>query len=298
MALLGRRQHRLRHGPTRPGGELAVVDRHNHYLGTVRLVELLVHEPQRRIGDLFDPEAEAIPAGMPAAEVARLFEQRDLLMAAVVAEDGRLLGEITIDDVVDVIREQSDHSLLGLARLGEDQDTFAPVGISARRRAVWLGVNLATAFLAAWVIGRFEATLQEIVALAILMPIVASMGGIAGSQTLTLVIRGLALGQVGAGNARFLLRRELAVAGLNGAIWALVVGLTAYLWFGSAVLGMVIAVAMIINLLTAAVAGALIPLAMKRLSIDPAIAGSVVLTTLTDVIGFCAFLGIATMVML
>lgn len=289
---------RLQADLVRRSRELAVVDRANRYLGAVRLVELLVHDPADMVGDLLDPEAASVEASTTAAEVARIFEQRDLIMAAVVDDKGTLLGEVTIDDVVDVIREQSDHSLRGLAGLGEDQDTFAPVGASARRRAVWLGINLATAFLAAWVIGRFEATIQEIVALAILMPVVASMGGIAGGQTLTLVIRGLALGHIGPANARLLLRRELAVACLNAALWGVIVGVAAWFWFDNQVLGVVIAVAMVVNLLCAAVAGALIPLVMKRMAIDPAIAGGVVLTTVTDVIGFCAFLGIATVVML
>ena len=216
------------------------------------------------------------------------------MSAAVVDEVGKLLGRITIDDVVDVIHEQADHSLMSLAGLGEEDDMFAPVVVSARRRAIWLGVNLATAFLAAWVISRFEATIQQLVALAILMPIVASMGGIAGFQTLTIAIRGIALGQLGAANARALMLKELAVGLFNGLFWAMVVGGLAILWFRDVGLGLIIGLAMVINLLTAASAGALIPLALKRLGIDPALAGGVLLTTVTDVVGFMAFLGLAT----
>ena len=203
-----------------------------------------------------------------------------------------------MDDVVDVIHERGDQSLLSMAGLDVEDDMFAPVVVSARRRALWLGINLATAFIAVWVIGRFEATIQQIIALAILMPVVASMGGIAGTQTLTLVIRGIALGQIGAANARWLLNKELAVGLLNGLIWAVVVGLIAAFWFDDSGLGVIIGLAIIINLLTAALAGALIPLGLKKLDIDPALAGGVVLTTVTDVIGFLAFLGLATVFLL
>ena len=238
---------------------------------------------------------EAIPAHLPASEVAKRFEQRDLISAPVVDTQGRLVGRITIDDVVDVIREQGDHSLMSLAGLDEEDDMFAPITVTAPRRALWLGVNLVTALLAAWVIGHFEATIEKIVALAILMPVVASMGGIAGSQTLTIVIRGLALGQVGRDNSRSLLRKEIAVGLCNGLIWASVVGLVAANWFKDAGLGAVIAIALITNLLAGALAGTLIPLTLKRLGIDPALAGGLFLTTVTDVVGFTAFLGLATL---
>jgi magnesium transporter len=231
-------------------------------------------------------------------EVARLFEDRDLLSAPVVDTEGRLLGRITIDDVVDVIREDAEHSLLSMAGLDEEDDTFAPVFTSARRRAVWLGINLFTAFLASWVIGLFQATLQQVVALAVLMPIVASMGGIAGSQTLIIVIRGLALGQVGSSNARWLMTKELAVSVLNGIVWALVVALLATLWFRDIDIGLIIAVALIINLVCAAIAGFSIPFTLSRMNIDPAHAGTVILTTVTDVVGFMVFLGLGTIFLL
>ena len=206
-------------------------------------------------------------------------------------------GRITIDDVVDVIREQGEHSLMSMAGLDEDEDMFAPVFSSTRRRAVWLGVNLATAFLASWVVGLFQATLDQVVVLAILMPIVASMGGIAGSQTLTLMIRGIALGQVEKSNSHWLLNKEIMVGLLNGLAWASIVAVAVFLWFGDWRIGFVIAAALVINLVVAAVSGVGIPLLLRRLGIDPALAGSVVLTTLTDVIGFAAFLGLGTLLL-
>jgi magnesium transporter len=227
-----------------------------------------------------------------------LFEDRDLVSAPVVDENNKLLGRITVDDVVDVIREDADHSLLSLAGLDEEDDTFAPVVKSARRRAVWLGINLFTAFIASWVIGLFQATLEQVVALAVLMPIVASMGGIAGSQTLIIVIRGLALGQVGSSNARWLMYKELAVSLLNGIGWALLVALITWLWFQDAGIGLVIAAALVINLACAAIAGITIPFVLTRMEIDPAHAGTVLLTTVTDVVGFLVFLGLGTIFLL
>jgi len=285
---------RLRGAIPEKTDQLMVVDREGEYLGVLPLSEVLLRDPEATVGDLIVQDIAGLPASLPAKDVAKLFEQRDLVSAAVVDEVGKLLGRITIDDVVDVIHEQADHSLMSLAGLGEEDDMFAPVVVSARRRAIWLGVNLATAFLAAWVISRFEASIQQLVALAILMPIVASMGGIAGVQTLTIAIRGIAVGQLGAANARALMLKELAVGLINGLFWAMVVGGLAMLWFRDVGLGLIIGLAMVINLLTAASAGALIPLALKRLGIDPALAGGVLLTTVTDVVGFMAFLGLAT----
>jgi magnesium transporter len=235
---------------------------------------------------------------MPETAVAHLFDRRDLVSVAVVDAAGYLIGRITIDDVVDVIRSEAEHHLMNMAGLDAEEDLFAPVLPSARRRALWLGINLGTAFLASWVIGLFEATLAQLVALAVLMPIVASMGGIAGSQTLTLVIRGLAMGRVSVANRLWLGRKELSIAFLNGILWALVVGGIAYIWFGNAGLGLVLSAAMVVNLLVAAFAGIAIPLVMDRLNIDPALAGAVVLTTITDVVGFMSFLGLATVFLL
>ena len=231
-------------------------------------------------------------------KTARQFSDHDWISAPVVDDANILLGRITIDDVVDIIRDQAEHQALGAAGLDEDEDLFSPVPRAARRRAIWLGINLATAFLASWVIGRFEGTLEQIVALAVLMPIVASMGGVAGTQTLTLMVRGLALGQVGTGNLRALLSKEVLVGALNGVAWAFVVGAVSALWFSDLSLGLVIAGAMAINLLVAALAGVLVPLFLRRMNVDPALAGGVVLTTVTDVVGFLSFLGLATLVLL
>lgn len=274
---------------------LIVIDRHNRYLGLLPLGQLLIQDPDLTVADVMKRDVPGMPADLPAAEVANLFAQRDLISAPVVDGEGLLLGRITIDDVVDVIREEAEHSLMGMAGLDEDVDLFAPVTKSARRRATWLGINLVTAFMASWVIGLFEGTLEKVVALAVLMPVVASMGGIAGSQTLTLMVRGLALGHVEWANARLLLGKELAVALLNGLLWAAVVAIMAMAWFHSMALGAIIGVAILINLLCAALSGVGIPLLLRWLGIDPAIAGGVVLTTVTDVVGFFAFLGLATL---
>lgn len=277
---------------------LMVVDRQGNYQGALRLDALVVAVPTRRVSELMHTDIAGIPVDTDSAEVARLFQDLDLLSAPVVDANNRLIGRITVDDVVDLIRENSDRTMMQMAGLDDEADMFAPVLVSSRRRAVWLGINLVTAFLAAWVIGRFEATLAQLVALAVLMPIVASMGGIAGSQTLTLVIRGLALGQVQKGNIRILLGREVGVSILNGVLWAVVIALLAVAWFGDWGIGGVLGAAILINLLCAAVAGLAIPLILDRLGIDPALAGSVILTTVTDVIGFFAFLGLATVLLL
>jgi len=273
---------------------LFVVEREGHYLGQLPLTTLLTNDPSEKVEDVMQRGEEAIPASMSARDVANRFEQRDLVSAPVVNDNNILLGRITIDDVVDVIRDDAEHSLMSLAGLNEEVDIFAPVVTSAKRRAIWLGINLITALLAAWVIGLFEGTIQKFVALAVLMPIVASMGGIAGSQTLTLVIRGIALGQISGSNARRLLSKEIWVSIWNGVIWAVVLAAIANLWFDDVRLGLIIAAAIIINLLVAAIAGATIPLLLRRLGADPALGGGVVLTTVTDVVGFFAFLGLAT----
>jgi magnesium transporter len=276
---------------------LFVVDRHDRYIGSLYLTSLLTAEPTRLVAELMDREVAGVPALIPAHEVAMLFETRDLLSAPVVETDGRLIGRITVDDVVDVIREEAEHSLMSMAGLDEDTDMFAPVLESTRRRALWLGVNLATAFVAAWVVGLFQTTIDKVVALAVLMPVVASMGGIAGTQTLTLMIRGLALGQVQRSNTRWLVGREIAVGIINGCGWALVVAAATIIWFRSWELGGIIALAIVANLVAAALAGVLIPLILQRLRIDPALAGGVVLTTVTDVVGFMAFLGLGALLL-
>ena len=274
---------------------LMVLDRNGLYQGVLRLSTLVTANTETRVSDLMQDDVAGIPVDMSATEVAQLFEDHDLLSAPVLDAAGRLVGRITVDDVVDQIREDSDRTVMQMAGLDQEADMFGPVWAGSRSRAVWLGINLITALLAAAVIGRFEATLEQLVALAVLMPIVASMGGIAGSQTLTLVIRGLALGQIQKGNLRLLLTREMGISAINGVLWALVIGLLVFAWFGSAMLGGIIGVAILINLLSAALAGLSIPLLLHRMGIDPALAGSVILTTVTDVMGFFAFLGLATL---
>ena len=271
---------------------LFVVDRDGRYVGSLRLADLLINDPRQTVEAMVMTDLPAVPVDMDDAEVARLFEQFNLLTAPVVDAGGRLLGRITVDDVMDVIRDEGDRSLMSMAGLDEEEDLFSPVLAASRRRTLWLAANLATAFVAAWVIGRFETTIRELVALAVLMPVVASMGGIAGSQTLTIVIRGLALGQISAANFGALMSRELWVGLINSLVWAGVVGFVAVLWFGSPALALVAGAALAINLVCAALSGAAIPMLLKRLDVDPALAGGVILTTVTDVVGFFALLGL------
>ena len=274
---------------------LFVVTRKDRYMGLLPLTSLLVSDPNTLISDIMDTEREAIPADLDETDVANLFERNDWVSAPVINQEGRLVGRITIDDVVDVIREEADHSLMRMAGLDEDEDTFAPVVKTTRRRAVWLGINLLTALFASMMIGLFQHTIEQVVALAILMPIVASMGGVAGSQALTLVIRGQALGHVEASNIGYLLNREIIVGALNGLLWSTVVASIASWWFSDLTIGFIIAIAMIINLIVAAIFGTSLPVILKAMNIDPALAGGVILTTITDVVGFCAFLGLATL---
>ncbi len=278
---------------------LLVVSRSDRFLGILPLRKLLVADTDTTVRDIMETDCDVIYAEQTATEVAQLFEKMDLVSAPVIDPNSkRLLGRITIDDVVDVIRDEAEHSMLQMAGLDDDEDTFAPVMQTTRRRAVWLGINLITAFIASYVIGLFQDTLDKVVALAILMPIVASMGGIAGSQVLTLVIRGIALNQIGASNARWLLNREIIVGLINGVLWATVIALLTVVWFGDMQIAYVIAGAIIINLIFAALTGTLLPIALKKLGIDPALAGSVILTTVTDVVGFLSFLGLATLFLL
>ena len=274
---------------------LYVVDHNDHYLGTLLLSQVVSRSRSFTVSEVMSQQVEAITANTPDSDVAHRFEKHDLISAPVVDKDNRLLGRITIDDVVDVIRDEAEHTMLSMAGLSEDEDTFAPIGKSVHRRSLWLGVNLITAFLAAWVIGIFETTIEKQVALAILMPIVASMGGVAGSQTLTLVIRSMALGQLNDKNQRWLLRKELSVGAINGIIWATAIAFVTSLWFSNIELGVLIGVAIIINLVAAALAGVTIPLMLRQFGIDPALSGGVLLTTVTDVVGFVAFLGFATL---
>ena len=271
---------------------LFVVDRDDRYLGTIALTRLITGDAEATVGQSLDAEAARIDPSTAAHDVAQLFQDRDFVSAAVVDAEGRLIGRITIDDVVDVIRDEAEHSVLSMAGLQDDEDLFAGILPSTRRRLLWLGINLVTAFLAAAVVKTFEGTIEKVAVLAALMPIVASMGGIAGTQTVTLIIRGLALGQVQWSNARWLLFKEIAVGGLNGLLWALVVGLVTVYWFGTWQIAAIIAAAMLINLLAAAAVGVLVPLALRRLEIDPALSAGVIITTFTDCIGFATLLGL------
>lgn len=277
---------------------ILVVNRRNQFVGLLPLSRIVIFDNNSTVREAMVTDIEPIEASASSDEVAKIFERQDLVSAPVVDDDGMLLGHITIDDVVDVIREQADRSLMGMAGLDEDADTFGSVRKTLKRRSIWLGINLLTALAASAVIAIFQGTIDQIVALAVLMPIVASMGGIAGSQTLTLVIRAMALDQVSASNINYLLSKELAVGALNGLLWATVIGLTAATWFQDNSLGLIIGAAMVINLIVAAAVGALLPLTLKRMGIDPALAGGVLLTTITDVVGFSAFLGLATVILL
>ena len=274
---------------------LYVVDHEDHYIGTLELSKLISRSRSLTVSEVMSHQIEAINAMTDESEVAHRFEKHNLISAPVVDPDNRLIGRITIDDVVDVIRDEAEHSMLSLAGLSEDEDTFAPVKKSVHRRSLWLGVNLLTAFLAAWVIGLFDTTIEKQVALAILMPIVASMGGVAGSQTLTLVIRSMALGQLNDNNQRWLLRKEILVGASNGLIWAIAIAIVTILWFNNIMLGLLIGTAIVINLVAAGLAGVAIPLILKKFGTDPALSAGVLLTTVTDVVGFVAFLGFATL---
>lgn len=275
-----------------------VVDRDDKYVGSLYLSRLLTADQEATVATVMSADILPIHADAPSAEVVWEFEHRDLLSAAVVDDDNRVVGRITIDDVVDEIRDEAEHSLMSAAGLGEEDDMFAPVVKSASRRALWLGINLCTAFLAAAVVDIFQTTLDTIVLLAVLMPVVPSMGGVAGSQSLTIITRAIALGQIDRSNAQRILRKELLVGLLNGIGWAIVVATATYLWFGNLRIGGVIGAAMVINMFVAALAGFAIPLTLKRMNIDPALAGGVVLTTVTDVIGYMTFLGLGAALLL
>jgi magnesium transporter len=272
-----------------------VVDRKDSLLGILPLGKLLTSSPNITAREIMVTEVDSIFADMEDSKVARLFKKNDWVSAPVIDQKHKLLGRITIDDVVDVISEEADHSLLSLAGLSDEEGTFTSISRTAPRRAVWLGVNLLTAILASSVINIFEDTIEKVVTLAILMPIVASMGGVAGSQTLTVVVRGIALGQINKSNQNWLLSKEFTVGALNGMVWAIVMGGVAALWFDDLLIAIIISAAMAINLIVAAVAGAIIPIILKSCKTDPALAGTVALTTITDVVGFLSFLGLAAL---
>ncbi|SQD79697.1 magnesium transporter [Moritella yayanosii] len=275
---------------------LYVVDKDDLLIGDVPLSMLLTTDPNSVINSIMDRQAETLSANMDTSEVAKLFERHDWISAPVTDDTGKLLGRITIDDVVDIIRENAEHDMMGLAGMDDDEDTFAPVLQSTKRRTLWLGVNLIAALTAASVSNMFEATLEQLATLAILMTIVPSMGGIAGNQTLALVIRGMAVGHISDDNSRWLIGKEAMVGVLNGAIWAISIAIIVSLWKGDPSLGLIIGGAMFINMSMGGLAGVVIPLVMKKYNIDPALAGGMALTTVTDVVGLFSFLGMATLV--
>lgn len=290
----------LRNQKSIPQGtdSIYVVNRDNIYKGALLLSSLVTEDPEKPVSEIMSKTIIPILAATPSEKVVWEFENRDLLSAPVIDDDKKLLGRITVDDVVDVIRDEAEHSLMSAAGLDEEDDLFSPAAKIAKRRAIWLGVNLATAFLAASVVDIFQTTLDKIVLLAVLMPIVPSMGGVAGTQSLTIMTRAIALGHLDRINTKGILRKEVLVGILNGLLWAIVVGSLTYLWFGEWLLGLVIAGAMTINLIVAAIAGFGIPLMLKKLNIDPALAGGVVLTTITDVVGYISFLGLGAIFLL
>lgn len=274
---------------------LFVVDRTDRLIGVLPLAKLLTTSPEARVAQIVEREVVKFPSLTPDKEVAAAFERYNLISAPVVDEGARLLGRITVDDVVDVIREQADRQVMAPAGVSEEDDVFAPVVHTTRRRAIWLGINLVTAFIAAAVVGLFEATIEKVALLAAMMPIVAGMGGNAGTQTLTVVVRGLALGIVSESNARRVLVKELMVGCLNGLLWALTVALVTVWWHHNYLVALALALATVITMVFAAMTGVLIPVLVRRMGVDPAVASGVILTTVTDVTGFFSFLGLATL---
>ena len=272
-----------------------VINRDNQYIGAVKLVDLFTQSKEMPIEEIMDSNVKAINADVLAEEVAIEFQDLDLISAPVTDSNNRLLGQITIDDVVDVIQDQVNSEIFNMAGLDDEDDMFAPIFISSKRRAVWLGANLVAAFIVATAVSLFQETLDQIVILAVLMPIVASMGGVAGNQTLILVIRGIAMGKIQKSNAIKLLNKEALVALLNGFIWSIVVSIIAVILFKTKwEIGIIVGISMLINIIASAIAGVSIPFILKRIGIDPALAGGVMMTTLTDVLGFITFLGLAT----
>ena len=273
--------------------KIFVVNNENEYLGELTISNIITSNPSMVVREIMETSSMPLNVNMDDKDVATTFERNDLISSAVVDDNGKLIGRITIDDVVDVIREDADQNLLGMAGVAED--TFAPPGRAAKSRVFWLSMNLITAFIAASAINLFQDTLDKIVYLAVLMPIVASMGGVAATQTLTIVLRGLTLEQINTSNIRWLFKRELAVSIINGIVLSILVGTSTYLWFQDKMLAVLISCALVINLVSSVIAGILVPLILRKFNQDPAIGGSVVVTTFTDVIGFISFLGLATL---
>ena len=276
-----------------------IVNRNDEYLGALKLVDLFLEDKNKPIETIMDESVKAMLADVDVKQVAMDFQNLDLISIPVIDEKNRLLGQITVDDVVDVIQDQVNSEIFNMAGLDDEDDIFAPVILSTKRRAVWLGMNLITAFVVAGAIGLFQEILQQIVILAVLMPIVASMGGVAGNQTLILVIRGIAMGKIQRSNARKLLVKESSVALLNGLTWSIVVSVLAVVLFQTTwEIGLIVGAAMLLNIFSSAIAGVAIPFLLKKMGIDPALAGGVLMITLTDVLGFVTFLGLATLFLL
>ena len=273
--------------------KIFVVNNENEYLGELTISNIITSNPSMVVREIMETSSMPLNVNMDDKDVATTFERNNLISSAVVDDNGKLIGRITIDDVVDVIREDADQNLLGMAGVAED--TFAPPGRAAKSRVFWLSMNLVTAFIAASAINLFQDALDKIVYLAVLMPIVASMGGVAATQTLTIVLRGLTLEQINTSNIRWLFKRELAVSIINGIVLSILVGTSTYLWFQDKMLAVLISCALVINLVSSVIAGILVPLILRKFNQDPAIGGSVVVTTFTDVIGFISFLGLATL---
>ena len=272
--------------------KIFVVNKEDEYIGEIAISKIITCKPNLTVREIMSTSSNPILVSQDDKEVATIFERNDIISSAVIDDSGKLIGRITIDDVLDVIREDADQNFLGMAGVAED--TFAPPGRAARSRVFWLSMNLLTAFIASMTINIFKDVLDQIVYLAILMPIVASMGGVAATQTLTIVLRGLTLEQINSSNLRWLFKRELAVSILNGLVLSILVGLVTYFWFHEITLALLISFALIINLVSSVIAGVFVPIILRRLNQDPAISGSVVVTTVTDVIGFLSFLGLAT----
>ncbi|WP_188152198.1 magnesium transporter [Teredinibacter waterburyi] len=276
---------------------LYLANRIGHWTGCVLITDIITAPDHRLISELRLDEYPTLSADMDIVEASLKVVRSGYAALPVLDSTGLLLGRLDIRTASEVIQEDAESKIMAGAGLAEDADLFAPVRRSAETRAIWLGINLLTALLASWFIGLFEATLEKVVVLAVLMPVVASMGGIAGSQTLTLIVRGLALGQISRLNMAALLSKEVRVGWLNGVLWALVIGVVVAVWFGNIPLGFVIGGAIITNIVTAAVSGVLIPIVLDKLEIDPALSGAVILTTVTDVVGFVAFLGLGTIIL-
>ena len=272
--------------------KIFVVNNDNDYLGELPISKIITTDPVMNVREIMETDIPAIDVNLEDKDVATIFERNNLISSAVIDHKGQLIGRITIDDVVDVIREDADQNLLGMAGVAED--TFAPPGRAAKSRVFWLAMNLVTAFIAASTINIFQDVIDRIVYLAVLMPIVASMGGVAATQTLTIVLRGLTLEQINTSNIKWLFKRELAVSIINGIVLSTLVAISTYLWFQDYTLAVLIASALVINLISSVIAGILVPLILRKLNQDPAIGGSVVVTTVTDVVGFFSFLGLAT----